>query len=204
MLPRPVVPHQDHVNELYRAVSKGKACWQYVETGLYLSAFGAMGMNHARCSASFFKNSGAGSRLAFTDRHVRAALTNPISDRDWEPVRKSVWDFVQFRNMLAHFEVFHLTDVDRAQANPPTVYNVILSSNHMYAAERDHERITALSIEAIDANSERLRELAYEVFYFVIDHFPAQAFIGKGLPPFAVRHLELFRVSPRPSEFLGF
>jgi hypothetical protein len=108
--------------------------------------------------------------------------------------------FVSYRNSLAHFEVYHVSDHAGLAAEPPTKYNVLLSENHMNAPKRT-ARVNALSIEQIELNSESTREEAYKLIYFIVDHFPLAAFIGKGLLPITERQLEGFYSGPRLPEF---
>lgn len=107
---------------------------------------------------------------------------------------------VKYRNALAHFEVGHITDADRIAAEPPTAYRVLISGSHMNAGERNRDRGTALSIEMIEKNDAIMRETAYQLLYFVVDHFPLEAFIGKGLLPVVERQLLGFYRDPRPPE----
>jgi hypothetical protein len=77
----------------------------------------------------------------------------------------------------------------------------MIAESHMNFAERSNERVTCLSIETIDQNNSSLRELAYQLMYFVVDHFPLDAFIGKGLLPLTELQLTGFYGNPRPTEF---
>jgi hypothetical protein len=109
--------------------------------------------------------------------------------------------FVKFRNSLAHFEVFHKNDSIEAATILPTKYNVTIAESHMNFSKRSNDLVDSLSIELIDHNSSSLRELAYQLYYFVVDHFPLDAFIGKGLLPLTEWQLTGFYGNPRPSEF---
>jgi hypothetical protein len=88
-----------------------------------------------------------------------------------------------------------------AAVNPSTRYNVMISESLMNLTQRSNERVTGLTIELIDHNSSSLRKLAYQLYYFVVDHFPLDAFIGKGLLPLTELQLTGFYGNPRPSEF---
>jgi hypothetical protein len=129
------------------------------------------------------------------------ALPRGAYDLTWVPLHANTKSFVTFRNSLAHFEIYHLSDYGSAAATPPTKYNVMISESHMNFAQRSLERVTGLSIELIDHNSSSLRELAYKLYYFVVDHFPLDAFVGKGLLPLTELQLTGFYGNPRPSEF---
>ena len=201
MLPAPLNLNEAALEALYRALGRGLVQWQAIETALYLAAFGAMGVSHADCSREFFKKTGAGGRLQFADRELKKALRPAAYEKSWSPLHANTKDFVKYRNSLAHFEVYHLTDYGRSEATPPTRYNVMISESHMNFAQRSQERVTGLSVETIEHNSSSLRKLAYQLYYFVVDHFPLDAFIGKGLLPLTELQLTGFYGNPRPSEF---
>jgi hypothetical protein len=201
MLPAPLNLNEADLEVLYRALGRGLVQWQSIETALYLAAFGAMGVSHAECSTAFFKKTGAGGRLQFADGALKKALPRGAYDMRWVPLHADTKSFVKFRNSLAHFEVYHVTDYGRAAATPPTRYNVMISESHMNLAQRSSERVDGLSIELIVHNSSSLRELAYQLYYFVVDHFPLEAFIGKDLLPLTEWQLTGFYKNPRPSEF---
>jgi len=201
MLPAPLNLNEADLEVLYRALGRGLVQWQAIETALYLAAFGAMGVGHAECSREFFKKTGAGGRLQFADQVLKKALGPDAYEKSWSTLYNDTRSFVRFRNCLAHFEVYHISDYGKAAATPPTRYNVMISESHMNFAQRSQERVAGLSIELIDHNSSSLRELAYQLYYFVVDHFPLDAFIGKGLLPLTELQLTGFYGNPRPSEF---
>jgi hypothetical protein len=201
MLPNPVIPNQPDLHELYRVLGQGMARWQYIETGLYLAAFGAMRVDHATCSAKFFKNPGAGSRLNFADGALKKALERAVYEADWIEIRDNVRGFVVYRNCLAHFETFHIDARYAAMAVPSTKFRVMISGRHLNAAERAGDQVRSLSIESIKENNEKLIELSYVLAYFVVDHFPLDRFLGKGLLPMLEQNLIGFVRNPRPPEF---
>ena len=176
------------------------ARWQYIETGIYLVSLGSMGGDHKNCSKAFFKKPGAGSRLDFADRAVRRSLAL-AKIASWTAIRDEVATFVRYRNCLAHFEIYHLTDAGRLSVTPQTRFNVVISENHMNSETRSTDLVRGLSVEMIDQNSESMRELAYKIFYFVTDCFPRDIFVGRGLLPIVEMQLDALRNSPRPSEF---
>ena len=196
----PNVP-QGHLDKLYRALGEGMVRSQYIESALYLAALGSMNGRHDECSAAFFKRTGIGGRLKFTDESVRAVLSPEIYERDWKPILSDAETFVKFRNSLAHFEVYHLGDADRAQGDNPTAFNVIISVSHMNAQARKETKAPALTIEMIEHNNGQVPEMYHLLMYFVIDHFPAEIFIGKGLLPLAESQLASYRRNPRPAQF---
>ena len=199
MLPAPLNLNEADLEVLYRALGRGLVQWQPIETALYLAAFGAMGLSHPECSKEFFRQPGAGARLNLTDKALKKALRPAAYEKSWSTLYTDTQSFVKFRNSLAHFEIYHLTDYGSAEAIPPTRYNVMISESHMNFVQRSQERVTGLSIELIDHNSSSLRELAYQLYYFVVDHFPLDAFIGKGLLPLTEWQLTGFYKNPRPA-----
>ena len=200
MLPAPLNLNEADLEVLYRALGRGMVQWQPIEPALYLAAFGAMGVSHAECSKEFFRQLGAGGRLKFTDGVLSKALRRDAYEKTWVPLYDDTKRAVKYRNSLAHFEVYYITDHTRAATTPPTKYNVVISESHMNFSERSHDRVTSLSIEMIDQNNSSVRELAYLLMYFVVDHFPLKAFIGKGLLPLTELQLTGFYGNPRPSE----
>lgn len=196
----PNVP-QAHLDKLYRALGEGMVRSQYIESALCLAALGSMNGRHDECSAAFFKRTGIGGRLKFTDERVRAVLSPEIYQRDWKPILSDAETFVKFRNSLAHFEVYHLSDAERAQGDNPTAFKAIISVSHMNAEARKKKKAPALTIELIEHNNEQVPEMYNLLMYFVIDHFPAEIFTGKGLLPLAESQLASFRRNPRLAQF---
>jgi hypothetical protein len=201
MLPAPLTLNEADLEVLYRALGRGMVQWQSIEPALYLAAFGAMGVSHAECSRKFFKKNGAGGRLELTDGALKKALRPDAYEKTWVPLWADTKLAVKYRNSLAHFEVYHITDYTRAAASPQTKYNVVISESHINFSERSNDLVTSLSIEMIDQNNTSLREIAYQLMYFIVDHFPLDAFIGKGLLPLTELRLTGFYGNPRPSEF---
>jgi hypothetical protein len=85
MLPAPLNRNEADLEVLYRALGRGLVQWQSIEPALYLAAFGAMGVSHAECSKEFFKRSGAGGRLNFTDGLLVKALLSEAYEKSWAP-----------------------------------------------------------------------------------------------------------------------
>ena len=71
----------------------------------------------------------------------------------------------------------------------------------MNADKGTAERVTSLSIELIEANNEAVREEAYKLVYFIVDHFPLETFLDKGLLPITEFQLKGFYLGPRLPEF---
>lgn len=144
---------------------------------------------------------GPGGRLNFTDRALKAKLASTPYERSWRPIYSELQTFVRYRNSLAHFEVYHITDETRLASEPPTKYNVVPSESHVNADKGTAERVTSLSIELIEANNEAVREEAYKLVYFIVDHFPLETFLDKGLLPITEFQLKGFYLGPRLPEF---
>jgi hypothetical protein len=157
MLPAPLNLNEADLEVLYRALGRGLVQWQSIEAALYVAAFGAMGVSHEECFREFFKKTGAGGRLDLTEGALKKALRPEAYEKAWVPLRADAKTFVTFRNWLAHFEVYHITDHERATSTPPTKYNVMISESHMNFSKRSKDQVDSLSIELIDHNSSSLR-----------------------------------------------
>jgi hypothetical protein len=129
LLPAPLDFNREHLELLYRALGRGLVVWQYIEGTLYLSAFAASGISHADCATKFYGFTGAGGRLAFTDRALKATLDPVAYDHSWRPLHDELKTFITYRNSLAHFEVYHIADHAGLAAEPSTKYNVLLSES---------------------------------------------------------------------------
>jgi hypothetical protein len=202
LLPAPLDLNKEHLELLYRALGRGLVVSQSVEGTLYLAAFAAAGLGHVECAKKFYGDDhGVGGRLNFTDRLLKTKLDSSAYDRLWRPICEELQTFVEYRNSLAHFEVYHITEETGLGSEPPTRYKVILSESHMNAPKRASENIKSLSIELIELNNNAAREQAYKMIYFIVDHFPLKTFLGKGFLPITELQLRGFYVSPRPPEF---
>jgi hypothetical protein len=202
MLPAPLVLNEEHLELLYRALGRGLVVSQYVEGTLYLAAFAAAGIGHDQCAKQFYGNfHGMGGRLNFTDRLLRTRLGTNAYNRSWRPIFEELKTFVEYRNSLAHFEVYHITNETGLASEPPTKYKVVLSENHMNAVSRKSEKIRSLTIELIESNNNSTREQTYKLVYFIVDHFPLDTFLGKGFLPITEFQLKGFYLGPRLPEF---
>jgi hypothetical protein len=134
VLPAPSDLNKEHLELLYRARGRGLVVSQYLEGTLYLAAFAAAGLGHEECAKQFYGNfHGVGGRLNFTNRLLKTKLNTHAYDRSWRPILEELQTFVEYRNSLAHFEVYHITDETGFASEPPTKYKVILSESHMNA-----------------------------------------------------------------------
>jgi hypothetical protein len=118
MLPAPLNLNEADLEVLYRALGRGLVQWQSIEPALYLAAFGAMGVGHAECSRKFFKKTGAGGRLDLTDEALKKALRPDAYEKTWVTLCADTKRAVKYRNYLAHFEVYHITDHVGAATTP--------------------------------------------------------------------------------------
>ena len=110
MLPVPLDLNKEHLELLHRALGRGLVTWQYIEGTLYLAALAASGVSHAECAKKFYGFTGAGGRLKFTNHLLEAKLDPVAYERSWRPIYEELKTFVSYRNSLAHFEVYHVSD----------------------------------------------------------------------------------------------
>jgi hypothetical protein len=120
MLPAPLNLNKEHLEVLYRAFGLGLVVSQYVEGTLYLAAFAAAGLGHVECAKQFYGNfHGMGGRLNFTDRLLKINLDSNAYDVSWRPIFEELRTFVEYRNSLAHFEVYHILKRPASALNRP-------------------------------------------------------------------------------------
>ena len=74
----PIPPDSEDQKRMYEALGGGLARWQFIETGLYLTALMLMGTDQTTCSLAFFQIKAAENKLAFVDRLIS---TNWINER---------------------------------------------------------------------------------------------------------------------------
>jgi hypothetical protein len=145
-LPPPMLPDSKAAEEMYRALGKALTRWQYIETGLYRIAHCLMEAVHQVSSLAFFQIKSAENKLAFVDRLIFAKLAQYTRMKFWEPIRKDVRSAIEFRNNLAHFEIFFLDEKHMSEVSPPTKYPVVLSYHHL---DQNNRRLIALSQVAL-------------------------------------------------------
>ena len=201
-LPSPMLPDPAAFDEMHRVLGKALVRWQYVETGLYIIAHCLMGTEHQISSLAFFQITSAQNKLSFVDRLIFAKLDQRRRVSFWYPLREEISDAIAFRNSLAYFEIFSLDKKHMAAMKPPTKYPAALSSHHLDEHKKRHGgSIKALSVEIINHNSEELREIAYALIYFAIDHVPNLKSAEESFPPNLRQYLDSFRKTARPPEF---
>jgi hypothetical protein len=200
-LPPPIIPDSKAAEEMYRALGKALTRWQYIETGLYLIAHCLMETGHQVSSLAFFQIKSAETKLAFVDRLIFAKLTQHERTKYWEPIRKDIGKAIDFRNHLAHFEIFYLDEKHMSEVSPPTKYPVVLSYHHLDQHNRRGELVKSIAVEGIEHNSEALMTMTYALIYFVLDHVPHLERGAASLPPHLQQYLDSFRRTTRPPEF---
>jgi hypothetical protein len=160
-----------------------------------------METEHQVSSLAFFQIKSAENKLAFVDRLIFAKLTQHARTKFCEPIRKDVRTAIEFRNHLAHFEIFYLEEKHMSDVLPATKYPVVLSYHHLDQHNRRGGLIKSISIEGIEHNSEALYTMTYALIYFVLDHMPRLERGIESLPPHLQQYLDSFRKTTRPPEF---
>lgn len=189
-LPIPTVPYPEELDELYRVLGKALTRWQYIETALYLLVHCLMGAEHEQMAIAFFHTKSAENKLALADKLVFHSLSQNVYKDKWKPLRLSLSKIVEFRNALAHFEVFVVNPV---KFKPPTKYHLAIAPHHLDVSARRSGNIRVLSVEAIDANAEVLRERTYRLIEFIVTCVPHIEQRIKSLPQDLQRYLGSFR-----------
>ena len=197
----PIVPEHPDQAGLYSALGKGLAQWQYIETGLYLIAFHLMDTDHESCSLAFFQIKNAENKLTFIDRLVYHKIPQWTRLNVWKPISAEISNAIDFRNALAHFEIFFLTDDEFKKIQPPTKFRCVLSPHHLDHHAKRGGVVKALAIEVIEHNADELRLIAYRLVYFVLDHAPQTEKLATSLPPRLRQWLNSFRNAARPPGF---
>lgn len=201
-LPLPILPDPPAFAEMHRAIGEGMMRWQYIESGLFVIAHGLMRTEYKISSLAFFQIKSGENKLAFVDRLIFETLKQHPRVKFWKPIYQEVKEALDFRNDLAHFEIFCLDEKHKAAMEPPTKYPVAISSNHLDEHKRRHGgMIKALSVELIKHNSEALRRTAYALIYFAIDHVPDSERSEESFPHNLRQYLGSFRKRSRPPGF---
>jgi hypothetical protein len=201
MLPAPIVPFPEDRDCLYKALGEGLVRWQYIETAFYLIALALTGMEQKTCSLMFFHIKSAENKLSLIDRLIFTNIKQAERTKHWTPISKSIAGAIKFRNSLAHFEYFILTDENFKAIRPKTKFRYALSSHHLdYYAGRSGT-VKVLSVESTIHNSNELRQLTYQLIYFLVDHIPHLERLTASLEPRLLHWLDQFRKNPRPPGF---
>jgi hypothetical protein len=197
----PIPPDSEDQKRMYEALAGGLARWQFIETGLYLTALTLMGTDQTTCSLAFFQIKAAENKLAFVDRLIFHKLDQRTRIKIWKPISDEIRAAIDFRNSLAHFEMFNLTVEEFAKIKPKTASRAVLSTHHLDHHAKRGGSVKALSVEMINHNTNQLRVLTYRLIYFVVDHLPQTEQLLASLQPHLRQWLDSFRKMPRPPGF---
>ncbi|VTZ26573.1 hypothetical protein MPC4_540003 [Methylocella tundrae] len=197
----PMVPDSEDQKRMYQALGGGLVRWQFIETGLYLIALPLMGTDPKTCSLTFFQIKAAENKLAFVDRLIFHKLDQRTRKKAWAPILEEIRKAIEFRNSLAHFEMFILTDSELEKASPKTAFRAVLSPHHLDHRAKRGGTTKILSVETMEHNANELRKLSYRLMYFVVDHIPQTETLTASLEPNLRQWLDSFRKRPRPQGF---
>ena len=197
----PIPPDSEDQKRMYEALGGGLARWQFIETGLYLTALMLMGTDQTTCSLAFFQIKAAENKLAFVDRLIFHKLDQRTRIKIWKPISDEIRAAIDFRNSLAHFEMFNLTDEEFAKIKPKTAFRAVLSPNHLDHHAKRGGSVKALSVEVMNYNTNQLRVLTYRLIYFVVDYLPLTEQLIASLQPNLRQWLDSFRQMARPPGF---
>ena len=111
----PIVPFSEDDKRMFMGLGLGLVRWQYIESGLFLIAAGLIETNSKSTSLAFFEIKNASNKLEFVDRLIYHKLSQWTRTRAWKPIADEITAAIDFRNALAHFEVFKLTDEEFAK-----------------------------------------------------------------------------------------
>src|SRR3954462_15339647 len=93
-------------SELYCALGKAMARWQYVETGMFLLFHGLSSSQFEASSHQFFgrKMRPTEEKLKTLNKLCRDRLSSGIVTEHWEPLHTELNQHREIRNAIAHFE----------------------------------------------------------------------------------------------------
>lgn len=186
---------------MYQALGRGLVSWQYIETALYLIALALMGADPTSCSLAFFQIKAAEAKLTLVDRLILHKLTQRTRTEFWRPISDEIRDAIDFRNALAHFESFTLSDDELAKCSPKTAFRSVLSPNHLDHHAKRSGSVKILSIETMEQNAHELRVIAFRLMYFLVDHIPHSETLSASLEPNLRQWFDSFHKSYRPPGF---
>jgi hypothetical protein len=201
LLPERLAPFPEDAESLYQALGLALTRWQHIETALYLATFLLMKTDHNACSVAFFHIKSGENKLSFVDKLMSQSLKQHDRLTYWTPLKNELSDIIYFRNALAHFEVFFLTDDEFKKIAPPTQFRYALAPHHLDPSHGRGGNVKALSVETIRANADEMRKATYHLLYFLIDFIPFLDDQLTSLEPRLMTLLEGFRKNPRPPGF---
>ena len=200
-LPPDMSPFPEDRKMLFCAIGKSLARWQYIETGLFLIAFAAMGATAKNCSLAFFSIKSAENKLSLVDRLVYHSIDQFRHNKYWRPISNNISDFIPYRNALANFETSYINDDGMRRIDPMPTCRWILTTHHLDEHANRGVAVKTLTVECMEINSESIREIAYSLVYFALDHFPQIEQQKEYLPPNLKQWLDQFQQGPRPPGF---
>jgi hypothetical protein len=200
-LPPPIVPFPDDQKRIYQALGQALARWQYIESGLFLVAFGLMGTDQKICSLTFFQIKSAENKLSFVERLSFHKLSQHTRTKFWKPIADDIGKAIKFRNAMAHFEVSFLNNEGFDKIKPKSKHRYIISSHHLDEHEKRSGSTKALTVESLDDISEYFRIISYKLVYFVVDHLPNVLQQEASLEPRFQHWLAQFHKTERPQGF---
>lgn len=186
---------------MYQALGRGLVSWQYIETSLYLIALALMETDPVSCSLAFFQIKAAEAKLTLVDRLILHKLDQRTRCEFWRPISDEIRRAIDFRNALAHFESFTLTDEELAKTSPKTAFRSALSPNHFDHHAKRAGSVKIISVELMEQNAHALRVVGFRLMYFLVDHIPQSEMLSASLEPHLQQWLGLFRKSYRPPGF---
>jgi hypothetical protein len=141
-----------------------------------------MDTDHETGSRIFFYIKSAESKLSLTDRLAFHKLDQRTRTKLWNPIVSDTREAIEFRNYLAHFQIFYLDQNDTAKMKKATSYHVAISYYHLDEHARRSGNVKCLSVEDIEHNADELRFLTYKMIYFLIDRVPQLERFAERLP----------------------
>lgn len=197
-LPEPIWANPEQVEMLHKVLGHALLRFQYVETAMFQIGHCLMGTEYEVSSLIFFHSKSAENKLSLLDRLLKYKLKQHSITKHWIPIKKEIEDIIEFRNVLAHFEIIWTI---RSEMKPPSAYNYAISDHHLNEFARRSGNIRGLSIESIEKYSQKTRELSYKLIYFLFDYVPSSQQGIATLPAETRAHLHSLRVEARPAGF---
>lgn len=158
LLPNRIVPFPEDEAQLYQALGLALTRWQHIETAMYLGAFFLMKTDHKACATAFFHIKSAESKFSLVEKLIGQAISQHERQIYWKPLSKEISDIIDFRNALAHFEVFFLTDYELKKINPQTKYRYALAPHHLDPSHSRGGSVKLLSVEQMRTNADEMKK----------------------------------------------
>jgi hypothetical protein len=181
----------DGADELYRALGKALARWQYVETGMFLLFHGLSSCPFEESSRQFFGREmwPIGVKLKTLNKICRDHPQPDVREH-WKPLHKDLKQHRDTRNALAHFEP------GRFNLPPETGRGGIqlgLSPQLLDLTKRKADgRVEALFMEEIVQAADEFLITARALIEFIETHVPQWNNRLSALPPYERQHVDAF------------